>query len=279
MTSLPAYPESHPAHPRALLRPFQGPGLFITGTGTDIGKTTVTAALAGALHRLHVRVGVCKPVASGCPKHSDRGNNPNVPLVDDDFVSPDGIIVGTAAGLQPLDDAMLRYISPVRFGAPLSPHIASEIEGRPTNWKRVAAALDWWQENSDVLVVEGAGGWFVPLDQHDFMVADLAAALRLPVIVVTDAELGTLNRTLLTVQAIRQKSLSVIGLVLNRVPPKNRDISVTTNLTELARLSGVPIRAILPLIKDPLGETIPPAFIDAMIPFAQEWLDRVRPTS
>ena len=56
MTRLPTYPESHPAHPCTSLRPFQGPGLFITGTGTDIGKTTVTAALAGALHRLHVRV-------------------------------------------------------------------------------------------------------------------------------------------------------------------------------------------------------------------------------
>jgi dethiobiotin synthetase len=276
MTQLPTYPESHPAHPRTLLRPFQGPGLFITATGTDIGKTTVTAALAAALHRLHVRVGVCKPVASGCPKRSDRGNDPHIDLVDDDFLTPDGVIAGTAAGLQPLDDAMLRYISPVRFGAPLSPHIASEIEGRPTNWKRVAAALDWWQENSDVLMVEGAGGWFVPLDHHDFMVSDMAAALRLPVVVVTDAELGTLNRTLLTVQAIRQKSLSVIGLVVNRVPGQP-DIGTETNLRELPRLSGVPIRAILPAMKAPLGDAIPAAFVDAMIPFAQEWLERVRP--
>jgi dethiobiotin synthetase len=276
MTQLPTYPESHPAHPRALLRPFQGPGIFVTGTGTDIGKTTVTAALAGALRRLHVRVGVCKPVASGCPKHGDRGNDPHIPLVDDDFLSPDGVIAGTAAGLAPLDEAMLRYISPVRFGAPLSPHIASEIEGRPTDWKRVAGALDWWQENSDVLMVEGAGGWFVPLDHHDFMVADLAAALRLPVIVVTDAELGTLNRTLLTVQAIRQKSLSVIGLVVNRVPAGG-DIGVATNLRELPRLSGVPIRAVLPVMKEQLGTGIPTAFVDAMIPFAQEWLERVRP--
>jgi dethiobiotin synthetase len=278
MMPLPVYPESHPSHPRTLLRPFQGPGLFITGTGTDIGKTTVTAALAAAFHRLHVRVGVCKPVASGCPKRSDRGNNPQVPLTDDDFIAPDGIAAGTAAGLQPLDDALLRYISPVRFGAPLSPHIASEIERRPTNWKRVAGALDWWQENSDVLVVEGAGGWFVPLDHHDFMVADMAAALRLPVVVVTDADLGTLNRTLLTIQAIRQKSLSVVGLVVNRVPaPEKRDILIETNLRELARLSGVPIRAILPTVAGEWGTAIPPAFVDAMIPFAQEWLERVRP--
>ncbi len=155
------------------------------------------------------------------------------------------MVVGRAAGLEPLDDAMLRYLSPVRFGAPLSPHIASEIEQRPTDWKRVTSALDWWQENCDVLLVEGAGGWFVPLDHHDFMVADMAAALRLPVIVVTDAELGTLNRTLLTVQAIRQKSLSVVGLVVNRVSPAwngKRELTVETNLRELARLSGVPIR-------------------------------------
>src|SRR5437868_5507237 len=99
MTLLPTYPESHPHHPRTCLRPFIGPGLFVTATGTDVGKTTVTAALAGALHRLHVRVGICKPVAAGCAKFSHRGNNPNVQLVDDDFVPSDALISARAAGL------------------------------------------------------------------------------------------------------------------------------------------------------------------------------------
>jgi dethiobiotin synthetase len=274
MTTLPTYPEYHPQHPRTRLRPFRGPGLFITGTGTDIGKTTVTAAFAGALHQLRVRVGVCKPVAAGCPKFSDRGNDPNTLPTDDDYMSPDAMIFGRAAGLDPSDDSLLRYLSPVRFGAPVAPHLASKIEGRSTDWKRVAGALDWWQENCDVLLVEGAGGWCVPLDQHDFMVADMAAAIRLPVIVVTDASLGAINRTLLTVQAIRQRNLAVMGLVINRVPaPGKRDFSEETNLEELPRLSGVPVRGILPHSgSESMGESVPQAFIDAMMPFTREWL-------
>ncbi|HUO08253.1 MAG TPA: dethiobiotin synthase [Phycisphaerae bacterium] len=282
LPQLPTYPELHPRHPRTALRPFRGPGLFITGTATDIGKTTVTAALAGALHRLHVRVGVCKPVSSGCPKFSDRGNDPNVPMTDDDFASPDAAIAARTAGLDPKDDSLLRYLSPVRFGAPVSPHVASQVEGRPTNWARVAGALDWWQENCDALLVEGSGGWFVPLDHHDFMVADMAAAIRLPVIVVTDAALGTLNRTLLTIHAIRQRNLAVAGIVINRVPPHpEQDLAIQSNLTEVSRLCGVPVRAILPELSPPglgkLHDEIPAPFIDAMMPFAKEWLSMVCP--
>ncbi|MGN6369722.1 MAG: dethiobiotin synthase [Phycisphaerae bacterium] len=278
MPSLTTYPEIHPLHPRTALRPFRGPGLFITGTETDIGKTTVTAALAGALHRLHVRVGVCKPVASGCPKFADRGNDPKVAPADDDYLSPDAAYAARAAGLDPTDDSLLRYLSPVRFAAPVSPHIASQVEGRPTNWSRVAGALDWWQENCDALLVEGSGGWFVPLDHHDFMVADLAAAIRLPVIVVTDATLGTLNRTLLTIQAIRQRSLAVAGIVINRVPPhEQQDLAIHSNLTELSRLCGVPVRAILPARKNPPADSVLPEFIDALAPFAKEWLAMASP--
>ena len=189
------------------------------------------------------------------------------------------MVVGRAAGLEPLDNSMLRYLSPVRFGRRLSPHIASEIEQRPTDWKRVTNALDWWQENCDVLLVEGAGGWFVPLDHHDFMVADMAAALRLPVIVVTDAELGTLNRTLLTVQAIRQKSLSVVGLVVNRVEPARgregdcgRDKPANFRDFQECR-SGryCPVG-----MQSRVGREVPTEFIDAMTPFAKEWLAMVR---
>jgi dethiobiotin synthetase len=189
-------------------------------------------------------------------------------------MSPDAMIFGRAAGLDPSDNSLLRYLSPVRFGAPVAPHLASQIEGRPTDWKRVAGALDWWQENCDVLLVEGAGGWCVPLDQHDFMVGDLAAAIRLPVIVVTDAALGAINRTLLTVQAIRQRNLAVMGLVINRVPPKGkRDFSEETNLEELPRLSGVPVRGILPDFgANAIGDNVPQAVIDAMMPFTREWL-------
>jgi dethiobiotin synthetase len=273
---LASYPEFHPDHPRTRLRPFRGPGLFITGTGTDVGKTTVTAALAGALRRLHVRVGICKAVASGCPKHPDRANHPGDILTDDDYLAPDAAIAAYAAGLDPQDESILPFIAPVRYGAPVSPRLAAEVEGRATDWARVAAALDWWQENCDVLLVEGAGGWYVPLDQHDFMVADLAGAVRLPVVVVTNAEMGTINSTLLTVHAVRDRNLAVAGMVINCVPPEGkRDLAMESNLRELPRITGVPVRGMLPRIVGGMGARVSEVLVDRMMPFARQWWEMV----
>lgn len=267
-----------PTHPRAKLRAYNGPGLFVTGTGTDVGKTVVTAALAAAFHQLHVRVGICKPIASGCPKFSHRGNDPAVPMVDDDFKSPDAEFAARAAGLDPRDEALLKYLSPIRYAVPVAPSVAARIEDRPPDWRRLEAALDWWQENSDVLLVEGVGGWYVPLDPtaHDFMIADLAAALRLPVLVVTTAKLGAINEMLLTVHAIQERNLPVVGLVINRVLPEGqRDVAMESNLTELPRLSGVPVRAVLPeMDARELEQDVPVALAEAMLPLAIEWWGR-----
>ena len=263
--------ELHPDHPRAILAAYKGRGVFITGTNTGVGKTIVTAALAAALHKLHVRVGVCKPIAAGCPKFSDRGNSPNIPLTDDDFESPDATLAGRAAGLDPMDLTLLRYLSPVRFAAPVAPNVAARIERRKIDWNRVAGALDWWQENCDVLLIEGAGGWMVPLDEHDFLIADLAAALRLPVLVVAGTELGSVNHTLLTVQAIRQRGLTVNGIAFNNVP-RGEHLVDSSNLEEIPRLAGAPVRAVLPHHPDPIVDHIPEVLISALLPFARDWL-------
>jgi dethiobiotin synthetase len=263
-----------------MLRPYVGPGLFITGTGTDVGKTTVTAALAAAFHRLHLRVGICKPVASGCARRADRSLEPGRLPLDDDYAPTDAILTARAAGLDPTDEGLLRYLAPLRYATLAAPSVAARIEGRQPDWRRVETALDWWQENSQALLVEGAGGWYVPLDAHDFMVADLAAALRLPVLVVTRADLGAINETLLTVHAIQERNLAVAGLVINRVPPQGRrDVAVETNLQELPRLSGVPVRAILPDLSPAewsdtqvgAARGVPEAFVEAMGGFAREW--------
>jgi dethiobiotin synthetase len=269
-------------NPRTILHPYNGPGLFITSTGTDIGKTVVTAALAAAFHKLHARVGICKPIASGCPKFpsAHRGDAPDIVLTDDDYKCPDAEYTARAAGLDPADEALLKYLAPIRYASPVSPSLAARLENRPPNWPRVEAALDWWQENSDVLLVEGSGGWYVPLDPaiRDFMIADLAAALRLPVLVVTTAKLGTINETLLTVHAIQERNLPVVGLVINRVLPEGqRDVAMEYNLTELPRLSGVPVRAILPEVPAAeLEEGVPQTLAEAMLPLAVEWWGRAQ---
>jgi dethiobiotin synthetase len=259
--------------PKSLLKPYSGPGLFITGTGTDVGKTMVTAALAGAFHRLHVRVGICKAIASGCPKFRHRANTGKAMLCDDDFQSPDAEIAARAAGLDPTDETLLRYLSPIRFAAPVAPATAAKIEGRMPDWHRLEFALDWWQENSQMLLVEGAGGWYVPLDGHGYMIADLATALRLPVLVVTHAGLGAINHTLLTVHAIQERGLTVAGLVMNRIPPEGeRDLAIESNLEEIGKLSGVPVRGLLPdLGNERIREHVPDEFVEALLPFAREW--------
>ncbi len=269
MSTLPRYPEHHPNHPRQLLRAFPGPGLFITGISTHVGKTTVTAALAGVFRSMGSRVGVCKPVATGCPLYPERQGTGNS-YTDDDYDCPDATVAARQAGLDPYDLSLMRYLAPVRFGAPASPHIAARLEQRGTDWQRVASALDWWQENCDVLLIEGTGGWLVPLDSHDFMVADLAAVLRMPVLVVTTPAVGTLNHTMLTVHAIRERGLAVAGLVVDQVS-MGEDVIESINLEELPRLTGVPIRAILPLSAEAAPGRIPEAFTQALLPFAREW--------
>ena len=269
--------ELHPDHPRAVLSPYNGRGIFITGTNTGIGKTVVTAALAGALHRSGARVGVCKPVASGCPKLDPRVTIAHLETVDDLYGCPDAALAARAAGLDPTDPTLLRYLAPVRFAAPVSPHVAARLEGRNTDWKRVAGAFDWWQENCDVLLIEGTGGWLVPLDHHDFTGADLATMLHLPVLVVTSTALGSLNHSCLTVQAVRRRELIVAGLVINNVPTQSDPVRDSA-LEELPRLCGVPARAVLPTAAAAITDRVPEEFIEAMMPFVREWLN-VRPTN
>jgi dethiobiotin synthetase len=266
-------------NPRATLRPYLGPGLFITGTGTDVGKTTVTAALAAAFNRMHLRVGICKPFASGCTLRPDARRPAAAPLDDDAFDSPDATFAARAAGLDPSDPGLLRYLSPLRYATPVAPSVAARLENRCPDWRKVETALDWWQENCEVLLLEGAGGWYVPLDAHDYMIADLAAALRLPVLVVTHANLGAINEALLTIHAIKERGLTVAGLVINRVPAdrSKRDLAVQTNLEELPRLSGVPVRAILPEEDPKRMSEIPADFVSVLASFAHEWWQLMAP--
>lgn len=261
-----------PVHPNKILSAFGRPGLFITGTNTDIGKTTVTGALAGAFRRLNIRVGVCKAIASGCPKNPDRGNGKH--LTDDDLLSPDAVLAATMAGLDTTNEDIMRAISPIRFAAPVSPHVAAQIENREPDWNRLASAINYWRGACDFLLVEGAGGWLVPLNRRLFTIADLAQILALPTVVVTGACLGTLNHTSLTVESIRARNIPVAGLVANRVPIE-RDISVQSSLDELPQLMHTPMLAVLPQDPQVTLTHVPTNFVDALEPFARQWWNHV----
>ncbi len=259
---------SYPA--AEVVKRYRGVGLFITGTSTDIGKTTITAALAAAFRQLGIVVGVCKPINTGCPVRPDRAAG-NRATGNDDLIASDATILARAAGLTENLESLLPVLSPIRYCVPVSPHLAARMERRKPDWRRVAAALEYWQSHCDILLVEGAGGWKVPIDAATpFAIGDMAAKLGLPVLIVSGCYVGTINHTWLTVQAVRQSRLPIVGIVANR-RPVTPDFGAMTSTDSLAKVTGVPLLATVPDIPfDDTGD-IPPALVGAMLPVARKY--------
>ena len=176
------------------------PVLFVTGTDTGVGKTRIACALAAAFRSLGRRVAVMKPIESGCAIH------------DGELHPADAAALRLAAG----SSNDLELICPIRLATPASPEAASAREGRPIDLSLIDAAARRLAEDSDLLLVEGAGGLLVPIDARNDM-ADLAARLSAHLLVVARASLGTVNHSLLTLEAARRRCLPVAGVVLNRV--------------------------------------------------------------
>lgn len=202
-------------------------GIFITGTDTEIGKTYVAALVVKALVEAGYRVGVYKPVASGCL------------LQAQELVSEDALTLWNAAG-RPGD---LEHVCPQRFAAPLAPNRAAQEEGKRVDPQLLRDGVRYWQDRSDVVVVEGAGGLMSPLSDEDY-VADLAYDLGYPLLVVAPNVLGTINHTLLTLitASTFRQGLPVAGIVLNQVRPIP-DASATSNCEELQRHCISPVVA------------------------------------
>jgi dethiobiotin synthetase len=197
--------------------------LFVTGTDTDVGKSVVTACLAQAA-RHHGSVRAAKPVASG---------------VTPGTAGDDATLIAAAAGHLPIVFAT--------FAAPLSPHRAARLEGRtlPASLLEDVAAL-----TADTVLVEGVGGWRVPLG-GGWWNEDVARAAGARVVVVAADRLGVLNHTLLTVDAVRRAGLHLAGVVLNRGAGAG-DASRVHNLDDLRELTNLPV-AVLPSL-DPGDE-------------------------
>lgn len=170
-------------------------GLFVTGTDTGVGKTTVTAAIAAALRADGLNVGVWKPVQSGAPLGSGV---------------TDAERMLRASGIDERPEA----VAPFTFAAPLAPLLAARAEGVELTLAALSEAGEPLARRYDALLVEGAGGVAVPLTE-DALVADWAAWLALPVLIVARSGLGTVNHTLLTAAYLRQRGLAIAGVVLN----------------------------------------------------------------
>ncbi|MFG6442393.1 dethiobiotin synthase [Roseateles sp. LKC17W] len=215
-------------------------GFFITGTDTEIGKTFVTAALTRALVAAGRRVAPIKSLAAGQE------------LVDGRWVNEDVATLLAAQNLGLLD----ADVGPLQFRQPCAPHIAAQLEGRRISRDALLAAIHATAAKADIALVEGVGGFRVPLtDTWD--TADLAVDLGLPVILVVGLRLGCINHALLSAEAIRARGLRLAAWVANTVDAHQPH--VTDNLHALQAGLKAPCLGHLPRLSDPLAA---PACLD-----------------
>lgn len=202
-------------------------GYFITGTDTGCGKTEVTLLLMRRLQQRGLRVQGMKPVASGGVRTAEGLRNED------------------ALRIQAQGSDLLPYeqINPYCYEPPIAPHLAAAQAGAPIRPEPVVDAYERIAEQADRVLVEGVGGWCVPLGD-DLMLADLAGALRLPVILVAGLRLGCLNHALLSAEAILNSGCELAGWVANvvdsQMPFQAENIATLERLIPAPRLASAP---------------------------------------
>lgn len=202
--------------------------LFFAGTDTDVGKT-YTAALATRMFcRAGHRVGVYKPVASGCRE------------VDGDWIADDAVALWEAAG-RPLS---LETVCPQRLIAPLAPPEAAALQAQSVDADLLRSGAAPWMQGFDLLIVEGAGGLFSPLADRVLNV-NLVQQLAADLIIVAANRLGVIHQTLATVDAARHHGLTPRGILLCEVEA-NGDASISSNARQIASYTSVPILGAVP---------------------------------
>lgn len=197
------------------------PGIFITGTDTGCGKTYVTALLAQYFRSQGHDVGAMKPISTGPAREND------------------------AAWLkkQLKLKEPINLINPIRLKHPLAPYPAAKMENRKLNLNAIFKAYKKLEQLHDLVLVEGIGGVAVPITAKYFVI-DLIKELKLPVILVARAGLGTINHTLLTINALWQEKIELLGVIMNGF--KGKELSEKSNAEVIEQLSGVPVLAKLP---------------------------------
>ncbi|HEX8912180.1 MAG TPA: dethiobiotin synthase [Humisphaera sp.] len=224
------------------------PALFVTGTDTDVGKTLVAGAIADWFRRRGARVAVLKPAATGCV-HRREG-----------LVSEDAEFLAACADARfPLD-----LVCPQRFVEPLAPGVAAERAKQPMDWSAVARSIRLMEPEADVMIVEGAGGVMVPMDDRH-TVLDVIGWLGAPAVVVARPNLGTINHSVLTVNALRSAGAEVAGVVVNRYRPDGATVAEETNPRLIEKWGKVPLLAIVPETKH-VGPPLPADVVAAVEP-------------
>ncbi len=213
-------------------------GVFVTGTDTGVGKTVAAAALVHALAAKGLRVAPMKPIAAGAT------------LADGGWANDDTRVLLEAAGL---GSERAADVTPILLREPMAPHIAADREGRVLSLDGIAEARSRLEAGADFLVVEGVGGFAVPLAEG-LDTVDLARAFALPVVMVVGLRLGCLNHALLTVAALQARGLHLAGWIANRIDPAMA--RATENLQALRARIKAPLLGMIPYTQNPQSERV-----------------------
>lgn len=203
---------------------------FVTGTDTDAGKTLMACGLLEKARQQGLKTVAVKPVAAGCEQTKDGLRNSDALLLQDAMTM----------------ELPYAQVNPIAFEPPLAPHIAAMREGKSLSVERLEGFCRGVTiQSCDLALVEGAGGWLVPLNPRETL-ADLAKALKAPVILVVGMKLGCINHALLTVQAIARDGLPLAGWVANKVDPDMG--AYEENLMTLKALIDAPLLGEVPFL-------------------------------
>jgi dethiobiotin synthetase len=208
-------------------------GVIITGTDTGVGKTVVCRCLAVYLQSLGLNVITQKWVQTGCESSDDVQLHSITPLI-------------TTFPANKLAELRVPY----RLKYPASPHLAAALEGDQIDTAKLEAAYAELAKHFEMVIVEGSGGVLVPIAET-IVLADVAAHLSLPTVVVVGNKLGCINHTLLTIEALRSRGLRIVGLVFNRVESACDETIFTDNVRITGLLGGVPVLGELPYLAEP----------------------------
>ncbi|HYW93650.1 MAG TPA: dethiobiotin synthase [Gammaproteobacteria bacterium] len=212
-------------------------GLFVTGTDTEVGKTVASVALLHALSAAGVRAAAMKPIASGSEPTGAGLRN------------PDALALQSASGVR----AAYEAVNPYAFAPAIAPHIAAREAGVRIDFRRILDGFETLSRIADLVVVEGVGGWRVPLGP-DGDVARLARLLDLPVVLVVAVGLGCINHARLTAESIQASGAPLVGWIANF--PRAGGERVEEQLRTLESCLPAPCLGRLPYLREPLGEPL-----------------------